>query len=123
MQGLCQFPAPAGELNCKIIACKPLRRVTEFRHGSREEISARLGTPSYRQNDTECLLTPNRSGGNVMSSADPAGREQELAAITGQVPPRDPSTGDGLNLRELVHESPEQRVDAIEMMGEETAAG
>jgi hypothetical protein len=58
-----------------------------------------------------------------MSDANSAARKSELAAVTAQVQPRDPTSNDGINVRELLQESAEQRVDAIEMIGEETAAG
>jgi hypothetical protein len=55
-------------------------------------------------------------------STDPSKKEDPLAAIAAQVPPRDPTSSDGLNIRNMIQESPEQRVDAIEMIGEEAAA-
>ncbi len=68
-----------------------------------------------------CRVFEIREGN--MSSADPARRDQGLAAVTAQVPPKDPTTGDGLNIRDLISDSAEKRVDAIEMIGEEEAAG
>src|SRR5688500_10002699 len=58
-----------------------------------------------------------------MSTADPVRKGSDLAAITPHVPPEQPETNMGINLRNLVQDSPEKRVDAIEMLGEETAAG
>jgi hypothetical protein len=47
----------------------------------------------------------------------------DLQAITKQVPPEKSISADGLNVRDVIYESPVQRVDQIEMIGEEAAAG
>lgn len=58
-----------------------------------------------------------------MSTPDQSAKPDDIDQVSSHVPPKDPGTATGVNVRDMLYESPEHRVDAIEMIGEESAAG
>ncbi len=55
--------------------------------------------------------------------SDPKEQSSEMKAVSEHVPPKTSDTMDGINLKPRLYETAEQRLDAIEMIGEEVASG